>query len=75
MKYWVGERLRLLRQANKLTQEHLGSVAGMCQSSVCKMEKGEEDPGFHAVLTMLRYMNAKVTDIVGEDGHPGKTEL
>ena len=69
---WIGAQLRRLRKENKHSQKHLGGVAGMCQSDMSNMENGELDPGFHAVLIMLRYMNARVSDVVEDDGRPAK---
>lgn len=53
MKYWIGERIRQARVLKGLTQAHLGAVIGHDQSYICKMEKGDRDPGFHKVLLML----------------------
>lgn len=74
MKYWVGEYLRRHRVTKKMTQAHLAGVAGMCQGTLSKVEQGELDPGFHAVLVMLHYMHVPVSSIVEEDGQPGRPE-
>ena len=56
MKYWIGEHIRRARVVKGLTQAHLGTEIGHKQSYICKMEKGERDPGFHKVLLMLRVL-------------------
>ncbi len=70
MKYWIGKRLRLFRREKELKQSILGSVAGMCQSDVSRMENGELDPGFHSVMAMLQVMGRKLSEVVDDEGRP-----
>lgn len=64
-----------IRAHKQLTQGHLGSVAGMSQSEMSKMEKGKRDPGFTATLKMLRYMQVKVSSVVTDDGEKAEDLL
>lgn len=73
--FWIGKRIGQIRMYKQYTQGHLGSVAGMSQSEISKMEKGKRDPGFTATLKMLRYMKVKISSVVTDDGEKAEDPL
>jgi transcriptional regulator with XRE-family HTH domain len=48
----MGQRLRLIRLALRLTQRQMGAYINAGQSKICAMEKGEQWPLFEDLGTL-----------------------
>jgi len=68
MKYWVGERICLLRSMKRLTQGNLSAEVGISQGYLSKLEQGRFDPGFHLVLRIARVLGCTIQELAEGDG-------
>lgn len=55
MKNVYGERIRELRQAEKLSQAQLAEKTGLSQSSIAAWEVGQNVPNANAIIILAKY--------------------
>ena len=63
-----GDRLRVLRKAQGLTQGELGQIVGVSTRAVCSYERNECDPPVHVLVGLASALNVSLDDILGRSG-------
>lgn len=58
-----GEKLRERREALKLTQEQLAEATGLRQSTISRIEKGEQCPSDRAKWLLAGALRVRVEDV------------
>lgn len=66
----LAERLRALRESVKLSQEKMGRLVGMKQSSVNRYESGQSDPSPETLLRYADYFGVSLDYIFGRTDKP-----
>lgn len=61
----VGERLRILRKGQRLTQADLARQIGIQQSDLSRMEKGEYRVSLDNLFKILGVLNVEISDFFG----------
>ena len=69
----LAERLRALRESVKLSQEKMGRLVGMKQSSVNRYESGQSDPSPETLLRYADYFDVSMDYIFGRTDKPQGT--
>lgn len=69
----LAERLRTLRESVKLSQEKMGRLVGMKQSSVNRYESGQSDPSPETLLRYADYFDVSLDYIFGRTDKPQGT--
>ena len=64
----LGERVRALREKRHLTQEALADQVGLSRTSVTNIERGRQAVLVHQLLLFAKALDAKLTDLVPDDG-------
>jgi len=64
----VGERIRALRTARKLTQEQLAYRAGVSVGTIARIERGATRPTLETLERLARALDVSVADLLGERG-------
>lgn len=62
-----GDRLKALRQRNKLGQKEVGAILGVSDSSIRKYEKGERTPTPEAIKKLSDYFGVSADYILGNE--------
>jgi DNA-binding XRE family transcriptional regulator len=62
----LGERLRRLRKAARLTQEELASAAGVECLTVGRIESGDDSPRYETIVTVADALGVDPTDLLVE---------
>ena len=62
----VAESIRKLREANSLTQEQLGEIAGVSSMAVSQWENGRAVPRMGSIQRMADYFNVPKSAIMGD---------
>ena len=57
-------RIRSLREATGLTQRALSIKAGLPQSTVCNLEKGNVSPRVDSLSKLARALNADLSELL-----------
>ncbi len=63
----VGNRLKIIRQQNNLTQQQIADVLGITRSTYCSYEIGRRAVDLNTILNLARFYNLPV-DIFLQDG-------
>ena len=63
----TGQRIRLLRKTNKLTQVELAVRIGKTESSIRKYEKGLVDIPVSVIKVIAKSLEVKTIDLIEED--------
>lgn len=66
----VGERLRALREAMKMTQSQVGELLGVPQTSVFRYENGTHTPTAEGLLWYADYFDVSLDYIFGRTDKP-----
>ena len=66
----VGERLRALREAMKMTQSQVGELLGVPQTSVFRYENGTHTPTAEGLLRYADYFDVSLDYIFGRTDKP-----
>jgi transcriptional regulator with XRE-family HTH domain len=56
----IGERIRLYREQNGLSQKQLGEATGIDPSQICRYEKGTEVPGSVTLARLAAFMGRSI---------------
>lgn len=65
-----GRWLRLLRQSRGLTQEELGSRAGIERAVISRMERGEINSGIAYLWPLAQALRIRVSQFFPDDDQP-----
>jgi transcriptional regulator with XRE-family HTH domain len=60
-------RLKLLRDANRLTQYRLAKLSGLTPSTICKLESNERQPTWRVVIALAGVLNCTPNDFLGDE--------
>lgn len=60
----VAERIRMLRQAKKLSQEELADLAGCHRTYVGMIERGEGNPSLRVLVSIAEALEVDLTDLL-----------
>lgn len=63
----IGERIKKLREARKLTQESLGESIGLGKSGVSKIESGKQSPTIEQIFKIADAFQVRTEYILGMD--------
>lgn len=63
----VGDRIRRIREERGLSQRRLAQLAGIGQSFLSQVERGEKDPGIKTLLNICKALNVSIAHLF-EDG-------
>ena len=63
----IGEKLRLLRQQRKLTTRELGSILGVSNSHIVRIENGTKGPSIDLVTKMARFFNVTADRLIMDE--------
>ncbi len=59
----LGEKLRQAREAAKMTQQEVATAAGVHVNFYARVERGEENPSFDKLRSILRVLEIKSLDL------------
>jgi transcriptional regulator with XRE-family HTH domain len=59
----LGERIRIIRKANGLTQEELGEKAGLSYKFVGEIERGQVNPSLDTLVAIAKALDSDVEDL------------
>ena len=59
----LGERLRQAREKAKLTQLDVATAAGVHVNFYARMERGEENPSFEKLQSVMKVLGIKSLDL------------
>ena len=62
----IGEKLRTLRKAAKLTERKLAELAGVSQSAVSEIEHGKKSPTLDTLLKLCSALGISVADLFSD---------
>ncbi len=68
------QRLRALRQEQKLSQQRLSELLGISKSSINMYERGEREPGFGTVTAMAELFEVDTDYLLGKSPYKNKEE-
>lgn len=63
----LGEKLRILRKRQGLTQTQLAGLLDIDQSHVVKMEKGERSPSLEMLTKLMQIFNVSCDQLLMDD--------
>lgn len=66
MKLLIGEQIRKLREARKVTQEEISEALGMSRQRFARIEKGVADISYDHILAIASYLDIdprQITDV------------
>ena len=69
----VGERLRVLRKQQRLTQAQLARQIGIQQSDLSRMEKGEYRVSLDNLFKILGVLDVEISDFFGAKARQAET--
>lgn len=64
----IGDRIRLLRESAKLTQEEFGKLFGVVKSTVSLYEHGKSTPNDQIKTAICKYFNVSMDFLLGLSG-------
>ena len=67
----LGERIRMLRRQQGLSQTELGKAIGYSLNGLAKIERGESDPKFSALVKIASALDVHTTSLFSDQ--PGIT--
>jgi transcriptional regulator with XRE-family HTH domain len=59
----LGEKLRKAREEAKMTQLDVATAAGVHVNFYARMERGEENPSFEKLRSIMKALNIKSIDL------------
>ena len=62
-----GERVRIVRRSQGLTQGELGEMVGVSTRAVCSYERGECDPPVHVLVGLASALNVSLDSLLGRE--------
>ena len=65
MELTFGEKLKLLREENELSQTELGKAVNMTQRKVSYMENDKYEPSIEDLKALCRYFNVSADYLLG----------
>lgn len=68
------QRLRALREEQKLSQQRLSELLGISKSSINMYERGEREPGFGTVTAMAELFEVDTDYLLGKSPYKNKEE-
>ena len=63
----VGEKLRNLRERQGLTSRELGTVLGVSNSYIIRIENGKKRPSIDLVVKIARFFNVSTDQLIMDD--------
>lgn len=66
----VADRLRILRESLKISQDKMSPLVGMKQSSINRYEHDQSDPSFETLLRYADYFDVSLDYIFGRTDNP-----
>jgi transcriptional regulator with XRE-family HTH domain len=60
----LGEKLRRIRSAANLTQLDVANKSGMHVNYYARIERGEENPSFEKLQSIMKVLNIKSLDLL-----------
>ncbi|MBO0482229.1 helix-turn-helix domain-containing protein [Candidatus Enterococcus courvalinii] len=61
----IGKKIKELRQSKKMTQKELAEVLNVTPQAVSKWERNASNPDLQTLLTLSRYFDVSVDEILG----------
>lgn len=65
----LGVKLRTLREAKGLSQEHLAAAVQVRQSMISEIERGNKTPSLKLAARISRYFNIQLDTLLAEPAH------
>lgn len=69
----MGNRIRELRRARKMTMKQLGEVLGVAESTISQYETGKRQPDNEALLRLGEYFDVTVGFLLGAEQEKAPT--
>jgi transcriptional regulator with XRE-family HTH domain len=60
----IGEKLRILRERQRLTSRALGTALGVSNSYLIRIENGQKRPSIDLVAKIARYFNVTTDQLI-----------
>ena len=60
----IGEKIRILRKSQKLSQESLGRLISVSKTKVCEWEKGKVIPLSTTLKKIAKALKCNVNDLI-----------
>lgn len=70
----VGDKIKILRKNNKLTQKELSSKIGIAQSTLGMIEKNRTAPGRNTLIKIADFFNVTVDYLLSDDEEKENTK-
>lgn len=67
IEYDLGERVKFLREARKLTQSELARISKISQATVAHIERGSKDPSVSTLKKIASALDTHVATLFGTD--------
>lgn len=67
MKNYFSKNLKFLREQKKLSQNKLGELANVNQTTIARWEKEEMAPSIDNVIELSKIFNTDLADLLGRD--------
>ena len=64
MRKKLGEKLRNIREASRLTQKEVADAAGIHVNYYARIERGEENPTYDKLLDLKKALKLKSLDVL-----------
>lgn len=65
MNHTFGARLKQLRKEKRMSQEELGAVIGVAQSTLGSYERATREPSIEGLLALAHYFDVSVDYLIG----------
>jgi transcriptional regulator with XRE-family HTH domain len=59
----LGQTIRLIRKNHSMSQEELGKKIGLCQNSVCRIEKGDQELTSHQLFLLSQTLEISIDEL------------
>jgi transcriptional regulator with XRE-family HTH domain len=59
-----GEHLKLIRQSKNISQEKLGNLINVPQSTIGRIERGESNPNLCLLITIAKVLEVDIKNLV-----------
>ena len=63
----IGQKIKLIRKAKKLTQEELGNLCGLSYKFIGEIERGSVNPSMDSVALIAKALNVTIGDFFAKD--------
>jgi len=60
----LGERVRAIRMATGMTQDHLASAAGIGRVTLVRLERGEQSPRYETLVAIAQALGRPVAELL-----------